>query len=208
MSDPPPSGLIKYQHHNDILHVKGFVVNVHDAVNFDIDLFLPNYSQYEEVISNTYVFTVLDPNVSPYLQKSQPLYTSVAHRCRLRGVGVNFRRRSEDRGKRKTNNAMMDIIRLIDRSNGWVICNVSDVDVYRRILVDITVPVDGGVNLRDFLLTQFSGGVFFPYTKEEETKRNVEEGSPEEKIPTSTISMPFRHRICPAHLVDDVSDPV
>jgi hypothetical protein len=207
MTDPP-SGLIRYQHHNDILHVKGFVVNVHDAVNFDIDLFLPSYNRYEEVISNTYMYSVLDPSISPYLQKEQPLYTSVAYRCRLRGVGVNFRRRSEDRGKRKTNSAMMDVIRLIDRSNGWVICNVSDVDVYRRILVDITVPVDGGVNLKSFLLTAYTGGIFFPYSKEEEPKGNVEAKATEEEVPAPTLSMPFKHALRSSHLVDNVLDPV
>ena len=47
----------------------------------------------------------------------------------------------------------IDIKNLIDINDGWVTCSLSDVDIYRRLLVNIYIDIPSQkINLYDFLL--------------------------------------------------------
>ena len=50
--------LTRYQRKKEISNVVGFVVNIHDATNFDIDLDLPEHlrREYHDVIAKRYSY--------------------------------------------------------------------------------------------------------------------------------------------------------
>lgn len=150
----------RYIHHEEIDNVVGYVVNVHDAVNYDIDLLLPDelVKRYQNVITNQYT----------YARESEEV-TGTTFRCRLKGIGINTRKNYEvpkRRPNRKTlspalREATISMIRQFDRFNGWVICTISDVDVYRRLLVTLYDPISKR-DLREILFAEPTGS-FSPY---------------------------------------------
>jgi len=119
-----------YTQHPSISGITGYVVNVHDAINLDIDLCLsPSLVQrYRQVISHPY----------RYRDNGKAEQAGLAYRCRLRGIGS-----LADKREQQLWQAHLDIVRTIDRQGGWVICTVSDVDVYSRILLELFDPVTG-----------------------------------------------------------------
>lgn len=146
----PPS---EYQKMKKIYNVSAYVVNVHDATNFDIDFTLPKevLKKYKSVVSNEYTFVDLDGDFfqKPLSQSDYEISHGVAYRCHLMGVGVV----SGPNVWKKYSQETIKIRQLIDRADGWVECTLSDIDIYNRLLVQITVKIDGKViNLRDLLL--------------------------------------------------------
>jgi hypothetical protein len=98
----------------------------------------------------------------------------IAYRCRLKGIGINNSCYESAYMESKFHFAF-EVRKLIDRSDGWVTCNVSDIDVYHRILVDINVHIGNTVvNVHDYLLQkmmQCNKPVFFEYNTSRDTKR-------------------------------------
>lgn len=143
----------------------GFVVNVHDPLNYDIDLLLPKNAALSDTLLG----------YADYRQYSfgrsmgdTDIIERKAYRCRLRGIvrrpdlrsrtyrafrppsfmsGPAHGNRSLDR------KAWVAVTRQVDRSNGWVICSIVGVDRYRRVLVDIVDPLTK-VPLRSLLLQE------------------------------------------------------
>lgn len=162
----------KYQRMREIRNVTGFIVNVHDATNFDIDIDITPelHEKYRDVISNQYTYQDLgsdfldNPDLNRLIKISPEVGTT--YRCRLKGVGINQLSQSEHTWR--TNQMCVDVKQLIDRTDGWITCNLSDIDVYRRLLVDITVHTGNGpVNLRDYLLNKVKNDdtpIFYPYS--------------------------------------------
>lgn len=146
----------KYQRMKEIRDITGFIVNVHDATNFDIDLdiSLELHEKYQNVISNQYTYQDLDDNFleNPEMNRLEiKPEIGTTYRCRLRGIGINQLGTMEH--TLKSNQMCIDVKQLIDRSDGWVICTLSDIDVYKRLLVDINIQTsNGSINLRDYLL--------------------------------------------------------
>ena len=144
--------------------VPGYIVNVHDAINFDIDLFLTPQQrvQYRHVITNEY----------QYKEESSTEEVKIGkvYRCRLKGIQVS------DHASRKTKSelyvASQDIIQMTDRSNGWIICVIDSVDVYNRLLVDLLDPVTCE-SLKDFLFHQYESlfTEYIPHIPEEKRRR-------------------------------------
>jgi len=149
---------IKYKKFREINNVIGFIVNVHNATNYDIDLFLPNniHEKYKNVIINKYSYNEVDDNMN--IEKT--IKNSYTYRCRLRGVGINSLTNPTDLSNNgvkphclKNYYLTIDIKQLIDRTDGWILCNISDIDVYKRLLVEIIVPtMSGDVNIKNLIL--------------------------------------------------------
>ena len=132
----------KYTHLNELYNIKGFVVNVHGPTDFDIDLQIPNeYIQnYINVISHKYTYK----DISKSFEFPQDNILShsgeregIAYRCRLRGIGV--KKTQNISYNWKSNQLTVEIKHLIDRTDGWVTCSVTDIDVYQRLLIEITI---------------------------------------------------------------------
>jgi hypothetical protein len=185
----------KYKKYREINNVIGFVVNVHNATNYDIDLFLPQHihDKYKTVIINKYSYNEVDADLNI---KNDIKYGST-YRCRLKGIGINYDNhhlnlannlsvfdgtKSHPLQKEKQSTAHLnnysltiDIKQLIDRTDGWVLCKISDIDVYKRLLVEIIVPTStDDINLKSLILNKmknYDNPLYYQYIfKQNKTK--------------------------------------
>lgn len=161
----------KYQRMEEISNIKGFVVNVHGPTDFDIDFNLSDdlIKKYNSVIFHKYVYKDIDVNYE--FPKDNILSHSEeregkAYRCRLRRIGLKKTNKSF---MWKSNQLLTEIKHLIDRTDGWVRCNLLDIDVYQRLLIDIIIDTkNGSINLTDYLLNRMKFDdepIFFEYVK-------------------------------------------
>jgi hypothetical protein len=168
----------RYQRMREIHNIIGFIVNVHDATNFDIDLEIPPelHEKYRDVISNQYTYQDLDSDFleNRDLNKRTQIEPTIGttYRCRLRGVGIS--QLSSNIHTWKSNQMCVEVKQLIDRTDGWITCTLSDIDVYQRLLVDIVIHTcNGPINLRDYLLSRMEGEenpIFYPYSGKRDRK--------------------------------------
>jgi len=184
----------KYKKYREINNVIGFVVNVHNATNYDIDLILPQHihDKYKTVIINNYSYNEVDE----YLNIQNEVKYASTYRCRLKGIGINYDynnlnpanktnisksvRSSDDvrsfddllkKEPQTTSHSSnysltIDIKQLIDRTDGWVLCKISDIDVYKRLLVEIIVPTTDDINLKSLILDKmknYDKPLYYPY---------------------------------------------
>lgn len=169
----------QYHRLREISNIIGFVVNIHDATNFDIDLQLTTEmrNKYNGVITNEYTYNDLGDEylINPNSAMNQTIVpqTGTTYRCRLRGIGINQLPSSDQMYKSYI--MTTEVKQLLDRTDNWVSCTLSDIDVYQRLLIDIFVhTIDGCFNIRDHLLTKDSKDskdkpLFYPYTRENNT---------------------------------------
>jgi hypothetical protein len=168
--------LNRYQRMREVHDVTGFIVNVHDAINFDIDLEIsPDlHEKYGDVVSNQYTYQDLGSDFleNPDLSKTTQLVPKIGttYRCRLRGVGMN--QLPQHLHTWKTNQMCVEVKQLIDRTDGWITCTLSDIDVYKRLLVDVVIHTcREKINLRDHLLARMreeKDPIFYPYSGKKE----------------------------------------
>lgn len=148
------SGIVKFfPKSSSRILVPGYTVNVHDAINFDIDLFLPSQQRmrFRHVISNEYQYK---EELS-----SEEIKTGKVYRCRLKGIQVS--EHNSRKSKSRMHAATRDVRHATDRSNGWVICVIDSVDVYNRLLVDLLDPKTHE-SLKECLLSDYDD-LFIPY---------------------------------------------
>lgn len=168
--------LNKYQRLREVKNIVGFIVNVHDATNFDIDLEIPSnlHEKYQDVISNQYTYQDLGTDFLESVDfnrlNNSSIQIGTTYRCRLRGVGIN---QLDPVGHTwKSNQICVEVRQLIDRTDGWVMCTLSDIDVYQRLLVDIVINTcKGPINLREYLLNKMIDDdepIFYPYSGKRE----------------------------------------
>jgi hypothetical protein len=165
--------VIRYKKMATATNIVGFIVNVHDATNFDIDLDMSPelHQQYQDVISNQYTYQDLEPDFieNPDFTKLATLNPKIGitYRCRLKGIGINQSSTSSSHYW-KSNQMCIEVKQLMDRTDGWVLCTVSDIDVYQRLLVDISIETSNeSINLRNYLLARMANEtnpIFYPYS--------------------------------------------
>jgi len=104
------------------------VVAIRDPLNFHLDIYWPSdmKQRYDSTIHYDYTF------ISEELEPG--IYVRPAYSCHIRGVEI-IQTDSDDFTNMKE--AYILISKRILRSGGWVLVSVSDIDVYRRILVNI-----------------------------------------------------------------------
>lgn len=156
--------------HNDILDIAGFIVNIHDPINYDIDLDIPEFCQKKckNVIYNDYTYKDLtdewmnNPKIDDL--NRIPTKNRKAYRCRLRGIGIS---NPGTYFNPQLNEILIKIKNFIDLADGWVVCNLSDTDIYHRLLVDITINTPScKIDLCDFILNNMSKykyPIYYPY---------------------------------------------
>lgn len=155
----------RYHHVRELGYVKAFMVNVHDATNYDIDLILPSHllTRYRTVLSNNYLYKEFnDLTINPETIDNLPNRIGITYRCRLRGVGLNA-----NLDRRINFQLATEIKQLTDRTDGWINCVLTDIDIYRRLLIDIYITVDQKIiDLKEFLLAKEDEkgiALFHPY---------------------------------------------
>jgi len=116
---------VRYTRYPETTGIRGYVVNIHDAINYDIDFDFPPglISRYDDVIKNTYQY-----------RDATGEKVGTTYRCRLKGIKVVA-------SQRPPRDGYLAISRQIDRQNGWIIATVSDVDIYSRLLVTLYDPI-------------------------------------------------------------------
>lgn len=132
------------------MRYKGFVINVHDALNLDIDIIVPKHlrrqfrTQYSNAFINGYVY-----------KQDGEIKFGIAYRCRLKGL----------KKKNPTSNLNAAYIRasqIVISNELWLDCLVFGMDSYRRLIVDIIDP-RSETHLCDILLTNYPD-VFVKYS--------------------------------------------
>jgi hypothetical protein len=154
----------RYYHHQEVANIWGYVVNIHDACNYDIHFeFEPDLQKrYWNTIINKYTYADLSFDDLESIKRPETKI-GTTYRCRLKGVGVS----SWAKNKKPTidftmKEAHIAMIRQFDRQNGWVLCTISDVDIYRRLLVTLYDPITKR-DLSEILLSEKYEGYFYPY---------------------------------------------
>lgn len=124
--------------------ITSYVVNVHDALNFDIDI----------PISNEY--TIL-PITYKYLNSDNILCISNSYRCRLQGINMKNKQKYYFTSfKHEKIAANIDITNIINYCDGWVDVSISRIDMYNRLLVNIYVVINDEIqNLSNYLLEKY-----------------------------------------------------
>jgi endonuclease YncB( thermonuclease family) len=123
----------------------GFVVNLYDPLNWDIDLLIPKnqLENFKNVFTSKYTYADEDG-----VEKE-----GVTYRCRIRGIIYEETSQSLRKMIRRDDvvyKVYVEMNQIIDRCNGWVACRIFGFDKYQRILVDIYDPVSKkniGLNL-------------------------------------------------------------
>ena len=161
----------KYIKLPEVGNVRGYVVNVHDTANLDIDLDIPttNLENYSGVSCKNYTYNeYVNDEYSPECHVKKE---GVAYRCRLRGLGASRSSRKYSIFRRKV--LCTKVKQMIDRADGWVSCNLSDIDIYKRLLVDVSIKIgNDNIDLCEFLLNEVKEQpelLFYPYLYNPET---------------------------------------
>lgn len=138
---------------------RGYVINVYDPVNYDIDIhFDPDTNnKYKDVFKSYYTCISLD---SKDTENRLPLQRP-AYRCRVKGISMERR----DINEKTVRNATNDINKKIYLFNGWVDCYVNDIDYYNRILVELYDPITGE-SLTDDIFYQKYPELFSQYIRQ------------------------------------------
>lgn len=121
-----------------IRNVPGFIVNSYDGTNYDIDIIFPEGIEelYEDkVITNPYEFFERATCECPPVKMNRKTY-----RCRLKGIKTNNKVKSDPDLMKKISN---DVLNFKNRCNGWVFLNIGDIDVFKRMLVEMFDPISG-----------------------------------------------------------------
>jgi hypothetical protein len=109
----------------------GFVVNIYNTLNYDIDLIDTDIKQitncFGRIITNEYT----------YLQNNQ-MVTGLSYRCRLAGI---MKKQSFSSTSYKHSNK--EIVSHIDKLNGWVLLKLHGSDKYNRLVISAIDPVSG-----------------------------------------------------------------
>lgn len=148
-----------------------FVVAIRDPLNLHLDIYWPNEISERYAGALQYDYTFLSEELD------EKIYTRRAYSCHLRGIEVS----TTDSANMK--DAYIAVSKNIIRSGGWVLVSVSDIDIYRRVLVNI-FDVVTRISINTSLLTQISPRTGEPIAKEYiRPQRSKQMFSPTNNIP-------------------------
>lgn len=145
-----------YRRHNAAPGCEAFVAHVQDPANYDIEIQLPQHlsRRYVDAAASSFTYSFLPD--SDFVEGHDPRKIEErvgnAYRCRLRGVGA-----LEPQSRAASRALRARIQQLLNSTDQYVTVSVSDLDVHRRVLVDIHV---GGVSLGDLVI---ASGCYQPY---------------------------------------------
>ena len=145
-----------YRRHNAEPGCAAFVAHVQDPANYDIEIQMPAHllRRYATAASSQFTYSFLPDSdfVSGHDPEKIEERSGTAYRCRLRGVGA-----LEPHSRPAARALRSRIQRLLDSADNYVSVSVSDLDVHRRVLVDIHI---GSVSLGPLVI---ASGCYQPY---------------------------------------------
>lgn len=155
----------------------GYILNIYDAINFDIGL---EDISFRGVLSEKYT----------YKQDGRE-FLGISYRCRLKGLEY----KPNVRYSLEYKQSKMDVVKLIDRLNGWMICRWFSVDTYKRLIVQLTNPVTDEL-LTNYLLDTYPS-IFQRYKSGSKKSQFMETDLP------PAISSNMSHQTYYNHITDD-----
>jgi len=112
------------------ISVLGFVVNMFNPLNYDIDLDLPEDFPRHELETNTYTYTE---------EGTEGVKRGFTYRCRL--IGILRRKYVANQDEFHASARMVQ--QRVARLNGWVLVRILGFDKYKRLLVELVDFVSG-----------------------------------------------------------------
>ena len=105
-----------------------YVVAIRDPLNLHLDIYWPQemIDRYSSALNYEYTF------VSEELDKA--IHSRKVYSCHLRGIEIIT---NEQGSSSNTKDAYILISSHVMRAGGWVLVSVSDIDIYRRVLVNV-----------------------------------------------------------------------
>lgn len=105
-----------------------YVVAIRDSLNYHLDIYWDKNTEIKYNSAINYEYTFISEELP------DKIYSRKAYSCHLRGVelveGVNNLRES-----------YIMLSKKISDTNGWVLVSVSDIDIYKRILINMFHPI-------------------------------------------------------------------
>lgn len=137
-----------------------YVVAIKDPLNYHLDIYWPQDIADRYSTSLKYNYTFISEELGPEIN-NRPAYS-----CHLKGVEI-ISTNSNDINMQTSNmkEAYILMSKQIIRSGGWVLVSVSDIDVYRRILVNM-FDIITRQSLNQELLAKLSSRTGEPIAKE------------------------------------------
>jgi len=126
----------------------GFVVNVYNPLNFDIDLGTMDDVYIRQLLNRHKFITSTDYQYTDD-DSSHPVHTGMTFRCRLAGI---LKKKPGSYPSIDYIYSLRKLIYHIHKLNGWVYVRIIGVDRYQRLLVEL-YDVITGVSIMDELLT-------------------------------------------------------
>lgn len=111
----------------------GFVVNIYDPVNFDVDIIITDMDREKLKSANVETYVYDDYKNCSLVQKSK---RGQLYRCRIYGIGVD-RQMKPDIKRIPLFNKLK---KKIDELDGWIVCDILGIDNHSRLLVDLYLP--------------------------------------------------------------------
>jgi hypothetical protein len=136
-----------------------YVVAIRDPLNFHLDIYWPDEMAERYNLALKYDYTFVSEELGPNI------YSRPAYSCHLRGVEIASNLNDLATHTANMKEAYILISKRILRSGGWVLVSVSDIDVYRRILVNM-FDVVTRQSLNQELLNKVSTRTGDPIAKE------------------------------------------
>lgn len=112
------------------VEVLGFVVNMFNPLNYDIDLDLPDDFPTSQLETNAYTYTE---------DGAEGVQRGVTYRCRLIGI----LRRKYVPNQEEFMVSARAVTQRLARLNGWVLVRILGFDKYQRLLVELVDFISG-----------------------------------------------------------------
>lgn len=103
----------------------GFVFNVANSLNLDIDLDINEASFSKKIKKYNYDY-----------EDKDGIKRGNAYSCRIRGIKSKNSRHDPDR-KRKESNTLITVKALIEKYKGWVNVKIYNVDKHHRLIISL-----------------------------------------------------------------------
>lgn len=124
--------------------ILGYVVNIHDCLNIDMDLKTSDPKLLNAIKSAH--------NLEySYLDCKNNEVTSKAYRCRVYEVGSNYLKHDSSSLFRSAyQKCYFNLMRIINLQNGWIKVRIRSIDIYNRVLIDL-IDIETGKDLKDLI---------------------------------------------------------
>jgi hypothetical protein len=114
-----------------------YVVAIRDPLNVDLDIYWPEYVSEKYSSALNYQYEFVSEELEPVV------HTRTAYSCHLRGVEITPDPiRVDDSEVIRPSfihmkDAFIYVSSQINKNNGWVLVSISDIDIYKRVLVNM-----------------------------------------------------------------------